>query len=116
MKRFWSIGFALVGLGLAGVAVAGSLGNVADGLLQPIKEFSNVFNLVCYVIGAAFLVGTLVQWVEHRRNPMQVRLSQVVFLFLLGVILVLLPYLTSFSQSVRSVGAVQRHAGGGRTY
>lgn len=108
MKRFLVVFSGLFLLASTGLVFAGSLGDLANGIREPIAAFSGAFNLICYVLGSAFLVGTLIRYVEYRRNPVQVRLSQVFFLLILGLLLIVLPYLSSFSVSVKTVGQQHR--------
>lgn len=69
------------------------LGDVADNILQPISVFSNFLGTICLVIGGSFLFASIIKYFEHRRSPLTVPMSTVVFLFIAGIILVCLPFL-----------------------
>lgn len=73
------------------------LGGVAVNLLSPVTFFSDFVDTGCIVIGIAFLFAAVIKYVEHRRSPLMVPISTVIFLLIAGIILIvlpLLPYLT----------------------
>lgn len=72
------------------------LGALADGLMLPVAAFGNALYVTALVLGIALLGGTVVRYFEHRRNSMQVRFSQVVTMFILGVMLVLLALISKY--------------------
>jgi len=75
---------------------------------------SNVFNFasnlsvliykLCYVIGIALLVGSMMQFKEHRDRPGQIHMSQPVAMLLLGLSLIALPILAGYSEAAKSFG------------
>lgn len=60
-----------------------SLANVQD-FIHVIASF--MVNLL-FLSGIALLIGSLTQYIEHRKNPMNPPLSKVVTLFILGICL-----------------------------
>lgn len=73
------------------VWAAGSLGGMADNLLNPVGVMSSFISSGALLIGGAFLFASIIKYVEHKRSPLLVPMSTVVFLFIAGLILVLLP-------------------------
>jgi hypothetical protein len=74
------------------------LGGVAENIMDPVSVISDFVHSACIVIGGSFVFASIIKYVEHRRSPLMTPISTVVFLFLAGVILILLPlisYLTS---------------------
>lgn len=84
---FFSAAFAASGH-LAG------LGGVAQNLMDPVGLFSDFVYSGCIIIGGAFVFASVVKYFEHRRSPLMVPMSTVVFLFVAGVLLLLLPFLS----------------------
>lgn len=72
------------------------LGTVAQNVMEPVTLLSDMIDIACFVIGGAFLFATIIKYVEHRRSPLMVPISTVIFLFLAGLILVCLPFLAYF--------------------
>ena len=74
------------------------IGRVAQNMLEPVGLFSDFVQSACLLLGGSFLVASLVKYIEHRRSPLMVPISTVVFLVIAGILLLLLPltsYLTS---------------------
>ena len=83
-----------------------SLGQLAEATAEPINMLTKIFEDVSLVAGICFIVGALLQYRAHRINPSQVRLGAPIFLLILGVVLILLPFvgnLTSFHPAMVSV-------------
>jgi hypothetical protein len=57
-------------------------------------------------IGIALLFGSIIQYKNYRNNPSQVPLSRPITLLIFGVILIVLPILTKFSESALLVSRV----------
>ncbi|MBS0358602.1 MAG: hypothetical protein JSS53_04980 [Proteobacteria bacterium] len=74
-------------------------GNVSGNVLEPASMLKHLAYVGCYTIGIALLLSALLQFVQHRRNPMQVRLIQPVTLFLFGLALILVPIISKLSPS-----------------
>lgn len=75
---------------------------VAWNLSGPMATLISIFKVVLWVAGAALLLGTLIQYKAHRSNPSQVRLTKPVMFFVMGTLLILLPFLlqAAFNQSM----------------
>lgn len=73
------------------------IGGVAGNMMEPVTLFSDFVDTGCLVIGIGFLFASIVKYVEHRRSPLMVPISTVVFLLIAGAILVCLPFLPMFT-------------------
>jgi len=78
---------------------AAGVGNVADNMMTPVTLFSDLVYTGCLVIGASFLFASIIKYREHRRSPLMVPMSTVVFLLIAGILLVLLPFLSYIDAS-----------------
>jgi len=70
-----------------------SLATLADSMMEPITLFSGLINTACYLLGGSFIFASLIKYLEHRRSPLMVSISTVIFLLIAGIILILLPML-----------------------
>ena len=73
-------------------------GAVAKNLMEPVSLFSSFIDAACFLIGGSFLFASVIKYVEHRRSPLMVPISTVIFLLIAGVLLVLLPFLANFME------------------
>lgn len=83
-----------------------SLGDLSNKLLLPMSLLTNALYNMSLAIGIALLFGALIQYKNYRNNPSQVPLSRPITLLVFGVILVVLPILTKFSESAILVSRV----------
>ena len=83
----------------AAPAPALGIGQVALNMLEPVGLLADFVHTACFVIGGSFLFASLIKYFEHRRSPLMVTISTVVFLFVGGVILILLPLLSVLTES-----------------
>lgn len=68
------------------------LGEVANNLMEPVGLFSDFIFSGCFIIGTGFVFASIVKYIEHRRSPLMVPISTVIFLLIAGIILILLPF------------------------
>lgn len=97
MKRINIFIVALVGSLLAKIAVAGNLpglGGVAQNMMDPVGLFSDFVYSGAIIIGISFLFASVIKYKEHRRSPLYVPISTVVFLLITGLLLLLMPFLS----------------------
>jgi hypothetical protein len=90
--RVWIMG--LTWLSISQCAWSASLKDVSQNLMGPTEVLTKLFILACYLIGAALIFASFAQYKIHRQSPKLVPLTTPIWLFLLGLILVLLPYLS----------------------
>lgn len=65
---------------------------LAGNVLEPVSVVAGFLNTTCFVVGGSFMFASLVKYVEHRRCPLLVPISTVVFLLLAGLVLIALPF------------------------
>lgn len=70
------------------------LGLVAKNLLEPVSLMADLVHTACFVIGGAFLFTCVIKYFEHRKSPLMVPISTVIFLLIAGNILILLPFIS----------------------
>jgi hypothetical protein len=70
-----------------------SLATLAGSIMEPITLFSNLINTACYLLGGSFIFASLIKYLEHKRSPLMVPISTVVFLLIAGIVLIFLPML-----------------------
>lgn len=75
-------------------ASAEGLGKVAQNMLAPVSVMSDFVQAACFVIGGSFLFASIIKYIEHRRSPLMVPISTVVFLVVAGLALIALPFMT----------------------
>ena len=83
-----------VGTAYASTRKVEGIGKVATNMMDPVTLFSDMVYSGCIVIGASFLFASIVKYVEHRRSPLMVPISTVVFLVIAGLLLLMLPFLS----------------------
>ena len=100
MNIFKTIGFLVISLSpTIAMAVLPTFTEVSTNTMGPLTLAGRAIYGICYVAGAGFLLGGVLQYKYHRENPQQVRISTPIMLIAVGIVLCLLPYLTSQSQS-----------------
>lgn len=70
------------------------IGSVANNVMEPVGLMSDFVNTGCFVIGGSFLFASLIKYFEHRRTPLLVPISTVIFLIIAGLLLILMPLLS----------------------
>lgn len=75
------------------------IGGVAENLMDPVRVFSDFIEAACLLIGSSFLFASIIKYIEHRRSPLMVSISTVIFLFIAGLVLLLLPLISYLSSS-----------------
>jgi hypothetical protein len=68
------------------------IGNVAQNMLEPVGLLNDFVNMACFIFGGSFLFASIIKYVEHRRSPLMVPISTVVYLVLAGLFLIILPF------------------------
>lgn len=86
----------------------GSLGEVAGNILVIAVEVIKIAFKVSTVLGIGLLIGSVLQYLAHRRNPVQVRISRPILFFVLGWVCIALPYIAQLSESSLIVEAVEQ--------
>lgn len=69
------------------------IGEVAQELIGPATVLSNLVGSASIIIGVACIFGSFVRYMQHRVNPMVSPWSTIIFLFILGIVLLCLPFI-----------------------
>lgn len=69
-----------------------SLGAVAQNITEPIEIVSAFVSVACLIVGVACLFACVVKYFEHRRSPLAVPISTVIWLLIIGLLLLALPF------------------------
>lgn len=67
-------------------------GDVAKHMMEPVGIMSDLVDTACFVLGGSFLFASIIKYFEHRRSPLMVPISTVIFLLIAGIVLILLPF------------------------
>lgn len=73
-----------------------SLGRLAENLMEPVNIMADFIQTGSFVIGLSFVFASVVKYFEHRKSPLMVPISTVIFLLISGIFLILLPFLSLF--------------------
>jgi hypothetical protein len=95
-KNICKLILTICGLGIIpGLALAdGGVGDVANNLMDPLTFMGDFLQAGCFIVGGGFIFASVVKFFDHRRSPTMVPLSTVVLLFIAGLVLVALPFLS----------------------
>lgn len=99
----------LGGICLFSVVITGfaaSLGDAANNMLASVVEITQLGYSMCMILGAVLIGAAYIRYIEHRKNPVQVRFSTVIMFLILGIVTLLLPWLGSFSAGADSVKSI----------
>jgi hypothetical protein len=81
----------IISLGAIAASDAG-VGQVAQHMLvNPVAYAFTFIDTLCLVIGFSFLFASVIKYIEHKRSPLMVPMSTVVFLIIAGIVLIILP-------------------------
>lgn len=75
------------------------IGLVAGNLMEPVGVLSDFVHSACFIIGGSFLFACIIKYFEHRRSPLMVPISTVVFLLIAGIILICLPFVAYITEN-----------------
>jgi hypothetical protein len=81
------------------MASSAGLGGVANNLMDPVNMFANFIGSGSIVVGIAFLLAAFVKYNQHKRNEMAAPISTVVFLFIMGLLLLAIPFAYKLTKS-----------------
>ena len=74
-------------------------GLVALNMLEPVGLMNDFVNTACFVLGIGFIFAACIKYFEHRRSPLMVPISTVVFLLIAGGVLMLLPFAYHYTEN-----------------
>jgi len=70
-----------------------SIGDISQNLFGAEMNIHDFIQIVCIVSGIALILGGLLKFKKYRRNPVEARLSSVIFDFIIGLILIGLAFI-----------------------
>lgn len=73
------------------------LGLLANQALGPVSIMYNVIGTTSFAIGILFVLASIIRYIDYRNNPLRTTISTVIFLLISGIILVTLPFLSSWT-------------------
>lgn len=82
---------------------ASDVGQVVNNILSPVSAFTAAFYKICYAMGILLIIGSGVQYRMYRKNPVQIRLGNVFFLLLVGIVVFCLPFVAKLSNSAKPI-------------
>lgn len=68
---------------------AQSLGDVAANIYEPVSVIISLVKAVSLICGTGLMLGGILRYFDYRRNPVAVRLSMVLFMFIFGGALII---------------------------
>ncbi len=80
---------------------AQSLGDVSEAALGPLTGVKKIMVAISMIAGIAFLMGAAIQYMDHRKNPVQVTISKPIVYLILGVVFISIPHITKISESAK---------------
>jgi|LakMenEpi03Aug12_release.lakeMendotaPanAssembly.Ray.scaffolds.fasta_scaffold501740_2 hypothetical protein len=69
------------------------LGNIASSIYEPISVVIRLVRAVSITCGVGLILGGFLRYIDYRRNPVAVRLSAVIFMFLFGIALIIVGFI-----------------------
>lgn len=68
---------------------AQGIGDVATNIYQPVSIIINLVKAVSIICGSGLVLGGVLRYFDYRRNPVAVRPSMVIFMFIFGGALII---------------------------
>lgn len=75
------------------------IGQIAGNLLVPIGVVSQFMSSASILVGIACLFASVLRFVEYRSNPLARPLSNVIILFIIGIVFLCLPFLYKLAET-----------------
>jgi len=69
-----------------------SFGSMAANITEPIDIVAGFVSVACLLLGVCCLFASLVKYLEHRRSPLFIPISTVLWLVIIGLLLLILPF------------------------
>ncbi len=93
------IGMALPVIVLADSQSVVGIGDIAGNMMTAVVVVSQFLTGGSLVIGIICLLASFIRYLEHRSNPLAHPISTVIMLFVIGVALILLPFIYMLTES-----------------
>jgi hypothetical protein len=85
--------------GMAFADNIGSLGEVANNLVEPINLLSGFIGTASLIVGICCLFGAFLRYMQYRVNPLVSPLGTVFVLLIMGIVLLCLPFIYKLTES-----------------
>ena len=74
-----------------------SVGQTAGNILVPVNALTNVIYNICYIVGVAFVLGSVIRFKEYRENPSQTPISRPIVMAIFGLVIFVIPFIAKLS-------------------
>jgi hypothetical protein len=71
---------------------ANGAGDIASNLMEPVTVLTSFVSAGSISVGIAFIVASILKYMQYRVNPLATPLSTVILLLAMGLVLVFLPW------------------------
>lgn len=88
MSLFLSI-FILLSTIFSSNVAAQAIGEVASNIYQPVTVIISLVKAVSIICGSGLILGGILRYFDYRKNPVAVRPSMVIFMFIFGIALII---------------------------
>ncbi len=88
---------------------SGYLNRATVQILEPLSLLIVLLYRVCWITGGTFLMGAILRYFQYRRNAGEAHLSQTFTLGILGLVLLLLPFIAQTTRSSKYKFYIQQH-------
>lgn len=75
------------------------IGDIAKNLIEPVNIVSDFIASASFIVGASCIFAGFLRFMQYRVNPMMAPISTVMTLFILGIVLILLPFIYLLTES-----------------
>lgn len=72
-----------------------SVGQIAENLTGPVDAIISLVRAICVISGLGLVMGSLVKFSDHRKNPQEITLGMVFMIFLAGMSLLAVAFIPS---------------------
>jgi len=116
----WMIGLAglffIAGdvLAASGTAPSGSVGGVADNVIQSLGSLAKLITATAYIAGMGFAIGAVLKFKAHKDNPQQIPVGTPIALIFIAAALIFLPAIIS-TTGITIFGSSSQAVSGGIT-
>ncbi len=94
-----TLGLLLLACAISGNVLATTIGDVATNLMGPTEIITKLVIVACYIVGLTLVFVAMAQYKIHTQSPKLVPLSTPILLLILGIIALLIPYVTGMFET-----------------
>ncbi len=82
---------------------ASNIGDASRNISSALNSVTDLVLTVLILTGIGFLVAALFKWDQHRKNPQQITISQVLVMIIMGVVMIGVPFILKYGGSAYNV-------------